>query len=514
MPKSTLRPTGGAILDIDSLEIGPQFLSRAHNVNTRKGFPSRVGGRRVAYAVDSGALPIVPFHHLNLFLNTFQWWMLFGADSIYGVEGGNFYDISMPGQVAIADPVEWSSTLLNGIPVFTNGKNEPHYWDGQGANPAVILPDWTVGKTAKIVVAFRFHLFAMNIDESAGVFDNKLIWSEATEPGAIPQSWTPSPSNEAGSAILADTPGGIMAGLPLGSQLMVYKPQSVYPVEYQGQQPDNIFAIGSPNRSIGALGPHAVAMFNKLGDRHIVLGNDDVVLFDGVNATSVAENRVKRTIANGIDETYASNSFIVHDMNQKEVWVCIPEAGSQFATIAHIWDIARDTWTTRDLNNVRYGTTGYVRDEVESSTWDSDSDTWDSDISAWNAGKTGSIQRVTLTEDDLMYVEDTTDPVDIVATITKEDMDFGDSTLRKTSRRVKLEGSGEGFLGLQFRLGARNSTSPSDGIAWGAFVNYDDPDGVPFEVDGRFISIEVRSMGPALWTVTRIILEAVASGDY
>jgi len=509
--KKVLRPTGGAILDIDSLELGDQFLSLAQNVHTRKGFPSRINGRRVAYPVSSGHLPNVPLHLLNLFLNTFNWWLSFGASDIYAIEGSNSYDVSYSGQHTVTDTEDWTSTLLNDIPVFTNGHDPLLYWNGDGSSNADVVPDWPVGSTCRVIVAYKFHLFALNIDEASGTFTNKIMWSDAAEPGALPASWTPGADNEAGSAILADVVGECIAGLPLGAQLLVYKPTAVYPIEYAGQQPDNIFVVRPSIRSIGALGPHCVRIFGRLGDRHLVLGNDDVVIFDGINAQSVAEDRVKYSIANSIDSTYARNSFLIHNQNRKEVWVCIPESGSQFATLAHIWDYAHDTWVTRDLNNVTYGTTGYVQDETPSNTWNSHTEVWDSNPAAWNAGETGSIPRVVIPESNYLYVEDTADLTAYDARITRNDLTFDDETQFKLIQRITVNGAGDGLDDLQIRLGKRNSTE--EAITWYPFVTRL-PDGNPYEISGRFISLEIFSDGEELWTVDRITIQGRYNGSY
>lgn len=503
--KKTLRFTGGHILDIDSLEVGEQFLTRAHNVHTRKGFPSRVGGRRTAY----GSMPTDPFHLLNLQLNTFNWWMVFGPNDIWALEGANQNDISYTGQIAIGDPFEWSSTLLNGIPVFTNGKDPLLYWTGDASDNADVVNDWPAGVVCKYVVAFKYHLFALNIDDPVnGLIDNLILHSDAAEPGTLPASWTPAPGNEAGFFALSGTPGRVICGVPLGQQLMIYKPTSVYAIEYAGQQPDNIFTNRPVLTDLGALGPHCVSAH---GAQHLVLGNDDVVLTDGINVKSIAENRIKTFLANSIDEVYAQNSFVVRDLNRRETWVCVPESGSQFATVAHIWDERRDTWVTRDLTAARYGTTGYVTDEIVDTTWDGDSQIWDLDVSAWNAPTTGSITRVVIAEDDEIFVEDTTDPTSISASIEKHDLSLDDDSQLKLITRLWIRGTGAAFAALQFRLGFRNS--PDDNITWQAFAAVE-ADGTPCEIAGRYISIQVQSTGTEQWTIDRIILEGEYVGPY
>lgn len=507
--RKVLRPSGGHILDIDAFEVADQFLTLANNVNTRKGYPSRIGGRRIAYPVNAGAAPNDPLHLLNIALNDFNWWMHFGADTIYGVEAGNMHDISYSGQQTVANTYEWVTALLNGIPVFTNGKDPLLYWDGDGGNAAAAVPDWPVGQVCKAVATFRFHVFAMNIDNSGGVFENLIVWSDAAEPGTLPASWTPAASNEAGSAILADTPGRCICGVPLGTQLMIYKPTSMYAMEYIGQQPDNIFSARPIVRSTGALSPHCVI---EMG-RHLVVGNDDIVLTDGVNTVSIAENRIKTFLANQIDETNQQNAFVVRDINKREVWVCVPEAGNTFATVAHVWDERRDTWTTRSLNQVRHGTTGIVSDADVDTSWDSDSETWDSDSSVWNSSAVQGKTRVVIAEPNQIYVEDTSDLVSVTGRLIKQDLTFGDDTLSKVTSRVWIEGSGRGLTGMQFRLGARASTDEDSPIAWGPYVTRK-AGGTPYEVSGRYISIEIVQTGTVEWTVDRISIEAEFNGAY
>jgi hypothetical protein len=436
--------------------------------------------------------------------------MLFGTNNIKAVEGNNFYDITFGGMQTITDPYQWSATLLNGIPVFSNGKDVPLYWDGNGANDALALTGFPVATSVGYIVAFKFHLFGLNIDGPSGEFENQIMWSDATDPGALPTIWTPAPSNESGSAILADTPGRCVTGVPLGSQLMIYKPESVYPVEYAGQQPDNIFTVRAANRSIGALGPHTV---KDLGTTHVVVGNEDVCIFDGVNVKSIADNRVKRAIFNSIDQTYAANSFVVRDLNKHEVWICIPESGSRFATIAHIWDERRDTWSTLDLTAVRYGTTGLVTDTTVSNVWNSDSNVWDSDPSAWNESDIGAISHVAVAQQDTIYVEDTTDATSVTATIAKYDLFFDDDSQSKIINGVWIRGTGLGFANIQFRLGSRADTSAN--IAWQSFQNAN-PDGsltIP-EIDGRYISIEITATSTDVWTINRIIFDWKYNGPY
>jgi hypothetical protein len=504
MPRKIIRPSNGHILDIDPSEIADQFLTLAHNVNTRKGFPSRIGGRRIAYPDVTND----PLHLLNLQLNTFNWWMTFSTNNIHAVEGTNEYDITPIGMDTVADTSEWCSDLLNGIPVFTNGKDDAMFWDGNSGSDAASLPDWPAGTICRAIVAFKFHIFALNIDGPGGTFDNMLMWSDAAAPGALPASWTPGAGNEAGSAFCADTPGRIICGKSLNSQLLLYKPTSIYAAEYVGQQPDNIFVIRPVIRSLGILSPHCVA---DLGTKHLIVGNDDVVLFDGVNMQSIAENRIKQFLRNSIDETYAANTFVIRDLNNHETWICVPESGSQFATVAHIWDERRDTWITRDLNAVRYGTTGLVADTTVDDTWDSDSDPWDTDITVWNQPSDGSITNVVVAEDTQLFLENSSDVTTIQAQLSKYDLFFDDDTQSKLIERLWIRGTGLGFADVEFRLGSRNSTD--DNIVWQSWDTME-ADGRSVEISGRYISLEIRVNSTLLWTINRFVFDWKYNGAF
>lgn len=506
----TLSPSNGHALDIDPAELADTFLSLAQNVHTRKRFPSRIDGRRQAY----GGIPatVAAFHLLPLRFGGFDWWMQFFSSTVEAMQTTLKFGITPAGITAVTSPFEWNTTLLNGIPVATNGKNNPYTWNGSGASAMTAIPGWPAVTTiCHAIAAFRFHLFAMNIDAAAGTSDNLVMWSAAAAANTLPATWTPAAGNEAGSALLAETPGRCICGVPLQQQLAVYKPQSIYAMEYIGQP--NIFNARAVIRSIGALGPKCVLeVAAKTGTaQHLVLGNDDVILYDGVNAVSIASDRIKLYLGNSIDDTNAQNAFIVRDPNKRETWVCVPEKGNTFANVAHVYDEQRNTWVTRDMNAVRHSALGIVTDTTASQNWDADAAAWDSDNTIWNEQAAGGKTRIMSSEAGGYFLEDTNDLVTVQSRLARYDISFDDDTQRKVTKRVWIRGTGA-ISGLQVRLGARES--PDDTITWGTFVTVVPGEGNPYEVEGRYISVEVSHLGTAIYTVNRIIIEADYVGAY
>lgn len=486
--KAILRPMGGHVLDIDSSELSNEVLSLAQNVLMRNGFPSRTPGRRSAY---NPPLPTTPYHLQSFYLNGKYWWLMYGASNIYAHEGNNEYDVSIAAQSAITDPREWSSTLLNGIPCFTNGKNAPQYWTGVSTDDAIPLPGWPASTTCALMCAFRFHLFAFNITNGSGTFDNLMMWSDAAEPGAVPQTWTPAADNEAGSGFLAQTRGAVIAAAPLGSQLFAYKPTSFYAIEYAGQQPDNIFIIRPVVESIGAMSAAAVQI---IGPRqHAVVGNEDVVITDGINTTSIADGKIKRYLSDTIRDTERQNLFTIWDKNSKELWVCVP-GSSQFASEVHIWNQTHNAWTIRRLNSAKHGAVGFVTDD----------------------GAAPLSERVLIAEgNNTVFAEDDLTATAYESIIRRLDLTFDDAEQIKITSRVLIDGTGTGLSTLLVRLGARNSLDAS--IGWGGFVTVTlGAGGTPYEISGKYISIEVENLssGPTNpWQVNRLTIEAEYDGS-
>src|SRR5690606_17349427 len=150
---------------------------------------------------------------------------------------------------------------------------------GDVGTPFAELPDWPEGTTCKSIVAFRQFLNALDIDGPGGHFEKQVKWSNAAEPGAVPDSWTPAADNLAGDAILSDTPGPVLCAVPLRGSLLVYKRSGTYAMDFVADL-DQVFVVRTLFSSSGALTRHAVA---DLNGQHFVVTDGDIILTNGTN---------------------------------------------------------------------------------------------------------------------------------------------------------------------------------------------------------------------------------------
>src|SRR5262245_46038464 len=117
-----LRPTRGIVSDVPANEVAAEFYTTGRNVLMRRGFASRVLGSRQVYAtLPSDVL------HLRYAL---AHWLSFGADDITALETTNQDDVSIASQDTVSQAWQWSTALLNGIPIATNGLDPLAYWAG------------------------------------------------------------------------------------------------------------------------------------------------------------------------------------------------------------------------------------------------------------------------------------------------------------------------------------------------------------------------------------------------
>lgn len=502
-----IRPRRGFISDTPAHECGPDFYTLASNVHFRDGFPERILGSRDAYTTAmAAAAPTQLLHALNAEVSDTNYWLLFEADgTAWSIEGSNAAQIDNTLLQATTDPFEHSSALLNGLPVYSNGSDEPVYWAGGNLTT---LPGWTATETCQFIAVFKFHIFAMNISGPGGTFTNLVKWSSAAEPGTVPSSWTAAADNDAGSVELADSPGAVLCAYPLRDSLIFYKRSSMYQAQYIGG--NSVFAFRKIQSASGALTARSVCDING---QHFVVSDGDILLTDGTNRRSVGESRVKDWLFNQLDQDNFRNLFCTYNRGRDEVLIGFPESGNQFCTLGLVYDVSQDSFGYRTLDNLVAAPVGFVNDDIASNTWADRSDTWTAAADPWGSS-TIAAARDSIVHVDATTLEqqDTTDSVAEAASLGKHSMDFGDPERIKFIRKVHVKAR-ENFGTILVRVGGQ--MTPNGTTTWSSEVALTSPEQVVnVSAIGRYISLEIRSTGTDVWKITSFDLEGEVRGYY
>lgn len=510
-PKRTIkvRPTRGLAIDVPASEVAPDFWTNSRNVAYRNGFAERIDGRRAVYA-QNNVNPV--FRILNVrapagFTES-NFWLVFGTNVIKAMETSNISTITGAALTPVTSPWQWSATLLNNIPCFTNGLDAPRYWAGDVGTPATALPGWPAGTICKSLFAFKFHLIALDIDGPGNHLESQLLWSDAAAPGNVPATWAAAATNEAGSAILADMPGACMCGVPLQDTAIIFKRSSTYAMNYL-EGSSRIFTVRLLDADRGALTRHAAV---DVGGRILVVSDGDVFLTDGINWTSAAQGRVRDYLFSQLDQASYENLFVMHDRALGEAWICYPTTGNTYCNEAIVYEVAADDWSIRDLSSMTCGEVGVVNDTAPDESWNADAAAWDTDASAWNSANfsLASERLVTAGNSASIYLENDPAAVALAAYIYRHDLTAGAPERMKFIRRVHLRTNDTPGT-LYVRVGARNSLSAP--ITWdteralvppASFVNT--------RALGKFISVQVRSQDSTVWGLAGFDLEAELRG--
>ena len=508
-PKQTvsLRPTRGFISDTPAHEVGPDFFTSMTNVITRGGFAQRIPGSRSVYDTALGvAAPGQLMHAVNCNNGGTNYWLIFEDDgTAWAIEGGNATQIDNTLLASVGNPVDYSSSLLNGVPVISNGADEPVYWGGANL---INLTDWTSTETCQFITAFKYHLFALDISGPGGTFTSLLRWSQAAEPGTIPDEWTPSGTNDAGDVELSDSPGALLCAYPMRDSLLIYKRSATYQAKFVGG--NNVFNFRKVQSTSGALTRRSVCDVNG---QHLVVSDGDIVISDGSNRRSIGEARVKDWLFNQLDQDNYQNMFCAYNRAQHEVVIGFPTAGAEFCNTALVYNVELDSFGVRDLADLVQAPIGFVNDTVDSNNWADRTEAWADAVGAWGSSTVSTARdSMIFIHTDEMHQQDVSDAETLTAYLGKYSMDFGDSGRVKFLRRIHVQARAD-YGTLYVRAGGQMQSN--DSITWSSEVTITDPEQlVNLFAQGRYISIEVRSAGSSVWKITGFDLEVEQRGYF
>lgn len=493
-----MMPSKGLVSDIPAYELPPDAWSSVLNMQPKN------GGMQLARPLDQcyGTLLDTPYHIQNVQAQGQNFWLYWGENTVSAAETSNPHvDLTPGGGLTSVDPEDIVSGQLNGLSIFTNGFDAPHYWNGDTSSNFAPLPNWPAATVARGIAAGAYHIFAFDIDGPSGEFPMKVMWSDAAPAGAVPGEWTPSASNEAGDAELSQTPGKVQCMVPLRGSYAFYKTSSMYIADYV--EDNRKFVFRPALTQCGALTRKSVV---DIGGQHFVVTDGDIVLTDGTSVQSIATDRVRDYLFGQLDQTNFERLFVVYHQASSQVWVCFPESGESVCTAALVWDIARNAWGHRALTSVRHGATGIVNDTDSSLLWDAVSESWDAISVLWNADNFSSATRSLVLAAAVMQLVGRAGTFS-EGYLERLSLSLGEAERFKFVRRVHVRGEGGTIyirVGKQLVAGGAVSWSPELPLVLGtdSFVNC--------SALGRYISLSMRV--PADSLITGIGLEAESRG--
>lgn len=363
----------GVNKDVPASELAPGVWSDALNIEFDGVTFRRRNGIQPVYNTPTA----VPYFLLPYITASKRFMVQAGLATVFVDDGTTRTDITGTAPTGVRAN-RWTGGDFGGVLGLNNGVDPVMYWNGDTATDLATLPAWPTGYKADTLRPFLSYWVAGGITKAGVKYPQLLMWSDAAEPGAIPTSFVASDTNQAGDDPMTGK-GAVVDMLPYGSVNIIYCRQGRVSMRYIGG--NDVFAFDPMPGTDGLLAPGCVVETPK---GHVFLSSGDVLIHNGGEATSIAEDRIRAWLFATIDSTNVQNAFLTANPQKSEVWICFPMSGSTDCDRAAVWNWISDTWSIYDLPNVTYGTSGLVASAISSGTFDSDSDSFDSDVTSFD----------------------------------------------------------------------------------------------------------------------------------
>lgn len=241
------------------------LLSCSNLVPTRKGFAS-------VRALNSlGALALeTPAHGMGCITTGLGRFIYAGTvDKIYKYAEPDWQRVSrlVP---YIAAP-HWMFTNFGDVVLAASGVNKIQSLPNVVGQPFDRFDDIPEAPKAKLVVVSNGFVLAFSIEGNPDGWACSALYDHLT--------WVPNAAKQSANGRLIDSMGEIVAALPLGDGVAVYKKNVVYLATYVGAPSQNIiWAFERVSKEAGALSSTSVA---DIGGKHFIVGQNDFFIFDG-----------------------------------------------------------------------------------------------------------------------------------------------------------------------------------------------------------------------------------------
>lgn len=366
----------GVNLDIDPIDLPDGVWTEAGNMVAQPGRMQRALGHEEIWPT-----PLFPPIYLQYTPQLSQHYWLYGGSLNLGTvdQSGAHAEITPTTLLGAVPANGWSGGNLNGLAVVNSLENEPYYWF-EGEAVALPLPGQRTNTRYRVIRPFKYHLIGLGVNDDTGTYWDAIHWSNASDPGQIPNTWVPAADNEAGDNILADENGEIIDGMAMRDSFFIYKQDSVYEMTYIGG--NSVMRFRKVFGTTGILSRNCVV---RVKGTHVVLGNGDIYQHDGQNLKSIVDGKVRDTFFSTIDDNNYESSFVLYLEKKEEVWFCVPTAGNTRPDLALTWNTTTGEFGYRAIPAADFAAAGIVApvSGAELEDWDGDSGEWNQDSTPW-----------------------------------------------------------------------------------------------------------------------------------
>lgn len=504
----------GVIRDLSAHELPNQAWSDASNIRFLDGMAHQAYGYGEVYNSPAAA----PQHVLPCNVAGARYWIYTTAATTFccTITAGSAVHTDLTHATPRTGVVnQWTSTLLSGIPILNVGDaaKVPMSWDLNTANNFVDLANWPASTYCKSLRTYKNMLIALNVTKTTTNYPYMVKWSHPAEPGTVPTSWDHTDATkDAGEFDLAEGFDPIIDGMQLRDSFMIYKESSIWRLDYVGGA--FILRSGKVFGSSGAMNRNCIVDIDGF---HVVLTGSDVIVHDGVQATSILDKRARRDLFQDIDTDYTNLCFVYKNPFFNEVLICYPSIGATSCNKALVYNYKDKTCSYRTMPNVTHGAAGAV-DNTLSGTWAGDSAPWSSDLTKWNGPDfvPSTARCIVGSADSKLFMMDSSSSFDgaiPVAYLERRGLSFGAPESMKLIKGIRPRIVGNTGDTVIVKVGYSDDpyldpTYTSMTHTIGSTISND------CLVSGRYISVRFETDGAYQWRLDSLDLDIEVAGAW
>lgn len=198
-------------------------------------------------------------------------------------------------------------------------------------------------------------LIALGMNEGGVEKPARVRWCDPVLANEAAVKWDASDTTTlAGFNDLVQLDGGIIDGLSLGNQFVIYSRDQVWLMDFVGGQ--FVFNFRRLYSDIGIINANCVV---EVGSAHYVFGNDDIYAHNGTEKQSIASGKVRDFIFNNMNSSNNHVNFVHHSERFNIVMFCYNsgDGNAKFDHAEHcnkaaVYNYEEGTWSFMDLPNV------------------------------------------------------------------------------------------------------------------------------------------------------------------
>lgn len=349
----------GVITDVEPYDLPFNGFSAANNVR----FDENKVKRSVIFRTVQGSLGfdprgafgVVPTSGFDTVLMVSDSWVIkeYANNSLQNRSG------SITGS---SDPRPFSFTSLGDV-TYINRKDRVPVARTPGTTNFVDLVNWDSTWRCSSLRKYNDQLIALNLTEGVTNYPQRVRFSDIAQANSVPSTWSAtSTTASSGFVDLVQLQNEIIDGAELGTKFMIYTSSEVLSMEFVGGT--LLFNFRKLYSDDGLINQNCVV---EADGKHFCFGNNDIYVHDGNTKQSIADEKVKQFIFQGMNISKADRCFVQHNKVLNEIYFCyvsgdalVSFPNTDRCNRAAVYNYKNGTFSFIDLPNISAGTTANV----------------------------------------------------------------------------------------------------------------------------------------------------------